>query len=465
MLSVCALAIAVCAGLVSPAAAQSPSAPHVMAAIGDSYTAACTAVPAQDCATSSWSVGEGPSINSHLQRLRARVPELQGQNFAIAGRKMAALDLQARLAVGTGADYVTILMGTNDVCREPTPQAKFRDDFVRAMDTLSAGLPAARIFVASIPDPGHLRDLFRDDPAALMAWASGGQCLPFLANAASEAPADQQRRLDAHDHVAALNDTLAEVCASYAGCVFDGNAVFRWKPQREDIAADYFHFSARGEAALAALTYPVAFAGRPPAKLSVRRASIRAGKLDALVRITGLATGRIQVSFAAAGRRTTFSRELGPIQAAEKQIRILGTLARRQRRARTGVLTVIYFGASNVQPEILRSRAANASSALRATQLSLTGTRLIAAGTLRQGLGGPVRLRVTYTSAEGTLVAWQRDVRVVNGRWASADQLPAAIAADPNAYLTIQYTGSGTARGGPYRGEQLGKSLATPPAG
>ena len=159
------------------------------------------------------------------------MPELQGQNFAVAGRKMAALDLQARLAVGTGADYITILMGTNDTCREPTPPAKFRDDFVRAMDILSAGLPAARIFVASIPDPENLRPALPHDPAALSAWASGGQCPPFLANAASENPNDQQRRLDAHDHVVALNDTLAEVCASYPGCIFDGNAVFRWQPR------------------------------------------------------------------------------------------------------------------------------------------------------------------------------------------------------------------------------------------
>ena len=49
---------------------------------------------------------------------------------------------------------------------------------------------------------------------------------------------------------------------------------------------------------------------------------------------------------------------------------------------------------------------------------------------------------MTYTSAEGTLAAWQRDVRVVNGRWASDDQVPTAVAADPNSYLTIQFAGS-----------------------
>ena len=48
---------------------------------------------------------------------------------------------------------------------------------------------------------------------------------------------------------------------------------------------------------------------------------------------------------------------------------------------------------------------------------------------------------------------------------ASDDQLPAAVAVDPNAYLTIQFAGTANAPGGPYRGEQLGKSLVTPLAG
>ena len=97
--------------------------------------------------------------------------------------------------------------------------------------------------------------------------------------------------------------------------------------------------------------------------------------------------------------------------------------------------------------------------------MSLTGTRLVVGGTLRQGLRGVVRLRVTYTSAEGTLTAWQRDVRVVNGRWGSDNQVPTAVAVDPNAYLTIQFAGAANAPGGPYRGEQLGKSLVAPLAG
>jgi len=40
-----------------------------------------------------------------------------------------------------------------------------------------------------------------------------------------------------------------------------------------------------------------------------------------------------------------------------------------------------------------------------------------------------------------------------------------ARAADPEAYLRIQFTGDGDARGGPYRGEQDGRLLANVPAG
>ena len=81
-------------------------------------------------------------------------------------------------------------------------------------------------------------------------------------------------------------------------------------------------------------------------------------------------------------------------------------------------------------------------------------------GTLKRGIGGVVRLRVTYAQPDGTLVAWIQNVRVANSRWSTDQQLAPEAAADPNAYLTIQFTGNATAGGGPYRGEQLGKGLA-----
>ncbi|MEJ7798418.1 MAG: hypothetical protein WKF42_07960, partial [Solirubrobacteraceae bacterium] len=180
--------------------------------------------------------------------------------------------------------------------------------------------------------------------------------------------------------------------------------------------------------------------------------------------ITGLATGSVEVQYEAAGRRSTFTVGLKPAQAGEKHIKIDRALPAAQRRARTGILTVTYRGDDAVRSDTLRSRAANGRSSLRRTLLSFADARLVVRGTLNDGLEGVVRLRVTYTRADGTVATWDGHARVSDGRWSADQQLPEEAAADPNAYLTVQFTGSATARGGPYRGEQLGKSVGNLPA-
>ena len=197
-----------------------------------------------------------------------------------------------------------------------------------------------------------------------------------------------------------------------------------------------------------------------PAKLAVKRASIGGGKLDVLLSITGAATGPIYTEYLSGGTRTVFKSEPGPARQGEKFVKVLRRLVGTQRGERTGILTVTYRGNGVVQSDTLRSRAANARSSLRRTALSFTGAHLVTQGTLRRGIGGVVRLRVTYTQPDGTLVAWIQNLRVTNSRWSTDQQLAPEAAADPNAYLTVQFTGNATAAGGPYRGEQLGKGLA-----
>jgi hypothetical protein len=53
---------------------------------------------------------------------------------------------------------------------------------------------------------------------------------------------------------------LGEVCARYAGCRFDGNAVFNFDFARSDVSTrDYFHPSLAGEAKLADVTWRASF--------------------------------------------------------------------------------------------------------------------------------------------------------------------------------------------------------------
>ena len=180
-LAALALAVALTA---SPARAQAPAS---MAALGDSLTVALGACsPTAICPAASWSTGTSLDVNSHLLRLRAARPATSAQNLAVSGRKVSDLDRQAREAVSQGADYVTILIGTNDICRASldamTPVATFRAQFAQAMSRLVSGLPGARIFVASIPDPERLRAVFAADATARSAWVAQDICRVFLQN-------------------------------------------------------------------------------------------------------------------------------------------------------------------------------------------------------------------------------------------------------------------------------------------
>ena len=510
---ICGLAIA--GSLVSVTVASAAWPPAKIVALGDSLTAGEKA----GGLAGSWATGTNGGLESHFQRLGGSATT---KNVAVSGEKVEnlnkaskALPSQAKQAVDFGADYVTIFIGTNDVCgtSTPTPTDKFQAETQKLLDTLASGLPDARIFVASIPNWAHLADVHGSNSAAQAAWQQSNHCPQFLPTTVSGAA----------ERLAAFNGILGSVCKAKPRCVFDGNAVFNYSFAAGDYADDYFHLSSSGQAALSAVTFPIASSGQTPtptppppppppppvapppppppvtpppppaepasggnstpritttaltnfregkaggvplvlpAKLAVLRASIHDGRLDALLSITGASTGTLSGEYVAGGQRSTFRVEVGSAREGQKHVKVVRMLVGHQKRARTGLLTVTYAGNATVQPDTLRSRAANGRSDLRWTGLSFSDAHLILAGTLKQGVSGVVRLRITYARADQTLVTWAQNAVVKNGRWATDQQLPREAASDPNAYLTMQFTGSVTGRGGPYRGELLGKGLA-----
>lgn len=375
--------------VLSPSEAQeSPS----MSALGDSFTIAfrsCSQAPNDVCPAESWATGSDPAVDSHLVRRVARTSGLTGLNFASGGRKAADLKSQAAQAVDAGSEYVAILIGTNDVCRETlagmTPVATFRSQFDGALDTLTSGLPAARVFVASIPDPERLREIFAGNPDARAAWAADGPhgtCGVFLEHPQSDLPADVARRAAARARIVDLNRQLAEVCADHAGCVYDGGALFDWDYGPQHITTtDYFHFNVAGQAGIAAVTYAVAFpapatslptppvvaAPTPPAaadgprlaaKLKLTSARIRGGRLRVRVGITGRATGRIKIAYRAGGRGHTFSTGLGRSSSVYKFLRLHHRLTRSERRIPPVTVTVEYSGGARVSSASTRASVA-----------------------------------------------------------------------------------------------------------
>jgi hypothetical protein len=243
------------------AAAQEPPPPlpDSIASIGDSISQAVDVCCFYgNWPRHSWSTGyaSGDGVSSHYERILAQNPAIRGRRFnnSVSGAQMEDAPGQARRAVEQGADYVTILMGANDLCGWEgtlTPTATFRAQFEETIDILRAGLPGSRVFVSSIPDLYQLWRVLRSDPVAQAVWQVAGICpsmLRFLNSAA-----DRQRVVDRQAEFQAV---LREVCDGWSNCRFDGGLIYEFRFTRDMVSRlDYFHPSLAGQATLAAETW------------------------------------------------------------------------------------------------------------------------------------------------------------------------------------------------------------------
>ena len=142
------VAFALAFTLISPAVgARAASLPNSMAALGDSITQAYNTGPSayRDYPAGSWSTGTTASVNSHYLRISAQNQAIVGMNFndAVSGSKVADLAAQVTVANGQQAEYITILIGGNDVCTRSeatmTSVTDFRTRFETAMRSLAPG--------------------------------------------------------------------------------------------------------------------------------------------------------------------------------------------------------------------------------------------------------------------------------------------------------------------------------------
>ena len=224
------LATLVTATPATAAAAAAPPLPDSIAAIGDSITQAVDV-----CCLfgswpgNSWSTGYVPldGIASHYERIRAQNPRIRGHrwNNAVSGARMAHAPGQARATVRQGAEYVTILMGANDLCGwngTLTPTATFRTH-----------------------------------PLAQAVWQAAGIC-PSMLNFFNS-PADRQA---VSKRQRELNNVLRDVCATWSRCRFDDYVTYNYDFTRGLVSKlDWFHPSLSGQATLATLTWNASWWG------------------------------------------------------------------------------------------------------------------------------------------------------------------------------------------------------------
>jgi lysophospholipase L1-like esterase len=247
------------------AASHAPTYPSSMDALGGSVTIGFnTDCPNAwtDCPDNSWATGTNPAVDSVYLRLLALNSQLKDHNAndAESGSTMSDLDGQAQSAVRRGAALVLIAMGTNDACGSQTgvmtDVSTFREQFTRAMNTLTAGLPGARVHVLSIPDLYQRWETFHTIPRVVKAWRSIPFCPMLLTRPTSNAPADAARRAAVRARVLNFNSVLTRVCSEYPHCSTDGGAAFRSPIRLAEFSThDYWHPNIAGQATLAGLVW------------------------------------------------------------------------------------------------------------------------------------------------------------------------------------------------------------------
>jgi lysophospholipase L1-like esterase len=250
-----------------PAQAAVPRLPNSMAAAGDSITRAFDATscpsPYSDCPAYSWSTGTKASVNSQYLRILALNPKIKRHAFndAKTGAQMSALDGQLATAASQHVQYVTVLMGANDVCTSSistmTPTATFQAEVQKALADFFTADPRARLYMSSLPNIFQLWSVLHNNPNAQAAWAFFHICQSMLA--ASNTDAQRQQVVDQE---VADNQALASACAAYTHCRWDGYAGYNYAFSASDISTlDYFHPNVTGQQVIAGITWKASYWG------------------------------------------------------------------------------------------------------------------------------------------------------------------------------------------------------------
>jgi lysophospholipase L1-like esterase len=250
--------------LVAPRSANATPLPSSIAGLGDSITrAADVCCWYGDHPGQSWSTGytSYDGIASHYERLAALNSAINGHehNDAVSGAKARDLSSQVSNAVAQQAQYVTVLIGGNDLCTSSvstmTSTADFATQIKAALDGLNQGLPSARIFVSSIPDIYQLWSALHTNWLARLVWSTAHICQSMLASTNTEA-----QRQQVVTREAAFNQILAQACANHTNCRWDQYATYNYKFSASQVSTlDYFHPSLSGQAALARVTWNASY--------------------------------------------------------------------------------------------------------------------------------------------------------------------------------------------------------------
>jgi hypothetical protein len=236
-------------------------------AIGHSgLTGGGTVGPGLDAPENSWATGSAPEVDSVYLRLVAARPETLGHvaNTAQGGTEARALPDQARAALRVVPHPALVIISTidNDIrCDGTDPQniPLFGSYVADALRIITAASPISKILIVGQlgrPDAVFTKQLLAQVPSLIPTSPATGIC-DFV---------DQNGKI-VQSHLETLTSIVehyeaeqARVCAAVPQCRTDGGVRAAYKDRIENLGADHNHLNVRGQAAEAALIWPVVVA-------------------------------------------------------------------------------------------------------------------------------------------------------------------------------------------------------------
>ena len=231
-----------------------------MVSMGDSITLGFDAVDPLENPGLSWVSGQEltGSDGSHFNRLQdlaalyQRPLTLHSYTVAVTGAEaISDLQGQATQAATHNPDYVTVLIGANDICNTTMDAATFEPEFeikvYQALLTLTqSAKPPQLIFVSSIPNVAHLMEVpaMADSMACQAAWQVACPNMVDLTTT------------QFHDLWSAANTALNNASINAGdSVVFDDFAVADSSFEDADVTFDCFHPTVQGQRKLADTTW------------------------------------------------------------------------------------------------------------------------------------------------------------------------------------------------------------------
>jgi lysophospholipase L1-like esterase len=211
----------------------------------------------------SWGTGSAPEVNSVWLRLRAVRPDLAGNavDRAEGGAPASRLPSQARSALEAAPRPALVIISTIDGdirCdgSDAGHVAEFGSQLAETLQILVAAAPDTKILVVGQlgrPSVAFVKKLIAHEPNVADSLTGTGMC-DFL-NADGTPNVEHFKALTGI--IQAYEDEQARVCAAVAQCRTDGGVRKAYVDVLENFSSDYNHLNIKGQAAAAALIWPV----------------------------------------------------------------------------------------------------------------------------------------------------------------------------------------------------------------